>query len=388
MFGFFKNKEKGEKAKSDEAEPLKAALVEPEPMPEHAEPFVEEPIICDFQHTDDTVTSPIEEAAGVLEAVVQPSEPQKQSQEEQQESASWFSRLKSGLAKSSDKLGSGISDIISKRKLDDDTLESLEELLITADIGTKNAAMITANIAKTRYDKEIADQEIKQALAQEIAAILAPVAKPLTLANASPTVVMMVGVNGNGKTTTIGKLARHYTQDGKRVMLCAADTFRAAAVEQLQVWGERNNVPVVTGAHEADAASVAYTALERAKAEGADVLMIDTAGRLQNKANLMEELKKIVRVMQKIDADVPHHVLLTLDATTGQNAVSQAKTFREMVGVNGLIVTKLDGSAKAGVVVALAEQFGLPIHAIGVGEGIDDLRPFDAHEFATNLVGL
>lgn len=355
-----------------------------EPAPQQAATPQELEVVIEQESTIEEPASPIAPQETIIVG-----QEQDQPQEPTEESDGWFSRLKTGLSKSSGKIGSGITDIFTKRKLDDDTLEELEELLIMADIGAKNAALITANIAKSRYDKEISELEIKEALADEIASILTPVTQPLSVNTGnSPHVIMMVGVNGNGKTTTIGKLAKQFGEQGKSVMLCAADTFRAAAVEQLQVWGERNNVPVVTGAHEADAASVAYTALERAKAEGKDLLMIDTAGRLQNKANLMAELEKIIRVIRKIDENAPHSIVLTLDATTGQNAISQAKTFREMVGVNGLIVTKLDGSAKAGVVVALAEQFGLPIHAIGVGEKIDDLRPFEAQDFARNLVGL
>lgn len=302
---------------------------------------------------------------------------------------SWFSRLKDGLSKSSRQLNEGLSSLISKRKLDDDTVEELEELLITSDLGASTATKIAANIAKNRYDKEIDENELREALADEITGLLEPVAKPMGhQAQAKPHVVLVVGVNGNGKTTTIGKLSKQFKADGQKVMLCAADTFRAAAVEQLQVWGERNEVPVVTSELEADAASVAYRALEKAKAEKSDWLLIDTAGRLQNKSNLMAELEKIIRVLQKLEPDAPHSVLQVLDATTGQNAISQVETFKKLVGVTGLMVTKLDGSARAGVVVALAEKFGLPIHAIGVGEGIDDLRAFDAKEFARSLVGL
>lgn len=285
----------------------------------------------------------------------------------------------------SSRLSSGISDVFTKRKLDDEALEELEELLIMADVGAGNAAKIVAEFAKGRFDKEIAPDEVKQALAAEIAKLLEPVQMPLDFA-AKPHVVLVVGVNGNGKTTTIGKVASQLQADGKKVMLAAADTFRAAAVEQLQVWGDRVGCTTVTGAHEADPASVAFAAMERAKAEGVDVLMIDTAGRLHNKKNLMDELAKIRNVLRKQDENAPQSVIQVLDATTGQNAISQVEAFRDLVDVSGLVITKLDGTAKAGIVVALAEKFGIPIHAIGVGEGIDDLRPFDAADFAGALL--
>ncbi len=301
---------------------------------------------------------------------------------------SWLNKLKTGLSKSSNQISENITSVFTKRKLDQDALDELEELLIMADLGVETAAKIVKRLADKRLDKEVTDEDIKEALAEEIAEILEPHAEPLELGVEAPQVIMMVGVNGNGKTTTIGKLAHEWKNDGERVMLCAADTFRAAAVEQLQQWGERADVPVVAGEHEADPASVAYSALEQSKQGGVDVLMIDTAGRLQNKKNLMFELEKIVKVLRKLDETTPHHVVLVLDATTGQNALSQVAAFKELVDVSGLIVTKLDGSARAGVVVALADQFGLPIHAIGVGEGADDLKPFKAIDFARNLVGL
>lgn len=300
----------------------------------------------------------------------------------------WLSKLTSGLSKTSSNLSSGITDIFTKRKLDDEMLEELEELLIMADMGAGTAANIVADFGEGRFDKEISEEEVKAALAQQITKILAPVTVSLDIHKEhSPYVVLVVGVNGNGKTTTIGKLAHELTSQGHAVMLAAADTFRAAAVEQLTVWGERVGCDVVTGEANADPASVAYRALEEAKAKHIDVLMIDTAGRLQNKANLMEELKKIERVLQKLDDTAPHAVIQVLDGTTGQNAISQVKAFKELVNVTGLVVTKLDGTAKAGIVVALADQFKLPIHAIGVGEGIEDLQPFDAAAFAKGLVG-
>jgi fused signal recognition particle receptor len=301
---------------------------------------------------------------------------------------SWLKKLKQGLSKSSNQITENITAVFTKRKLDAEALEALEELLIMADLGVENAARITASLGAKRLDKEVTDEEIKEALAEEIALVLEPYAKPLELEEHKPQVIMMVGVNGNGKTTTIGKLAKQYREQGMNVMLCAADTFRAAAVEQLQRWGERTEVPVVTGAMNADPASVAYQALEQAQSQGADVLMIDTAGRLQNKKNLMAELEKIHKVLGKLDESAPHQVILVLDATTGQNALSQLAAFKELVDVSGIIVTKLDGSARAGVVVALADKFKLPIHAIGVGEGVDDLQPFNAQDFARNLVGI
>ncbi len=301
----------------------------------------------------------------------------------------FFSRLKEGLSRSTTKITEGITAVFKKRRLDDEALEELEDLLLSADLGVDAAARVIAEFRRTRFGKEVTEDEIRQALAEEIAAILAPVAKPLVLDPAKkPHVILVVGVNGTGKTTTIGKLAQQYREDGKRVVMAAGDTFRAAAVEQLQVWGERTRAAVVAGGPNADAAGVAFDALTRARAEHADVLLIDTAGRLHNKAALMEELAKIIRVLHKQDETVPHTVLLVLDATTGQNAVQQVKVFKEMVDVTGLVVTKLDGSARGGIVVALAETFGLPVHAVGVGEKATDLRPFDAGDFARGLVGI
>jgi fused signal recognition particle receptor len=300
----------------------------------------------------------------------------------------FFSRLKQGLTRSTQKLTENITAVFTKRKLDDEALEELEELLIGADLGPRVAARIVANFRGTRFGKEVTDDEIKSALAAEIAAILAPVAVPLTIDPArAPHVVMMVGVNGTGKTTTIGKLAQFHREQGLRPMMVAGDTFRAAAVEQLQVWGARTHVPVMAAAAESDPASLAFDAVARARAESIGLLLIDTAGRLHNKSALMEELRKIIRVIKKQDSSAPHSVVLVLDATTGQNAVQQVRVFKEMVDITGLIVTKLDGSAKGGVVVALAEEFGLPVHAVGVGEKTEDLRPFSAEEFARGLVG-
>ena len=300
----------------------------------------------------------------------------------------FLSRLKQGLTRSTSKISEGIGAVFTRRRLDDAALEDLENLLIGADLGTAVAERVIAAFRSSRFGKEVTEQEIKDALAEEIAEILKPVAQPLVIDRAKkPHVVLVVGVNGTGKTTTIGKLAQLYREQGMSSMLVAGDTFRAAAVEQLQVWGQRAGVPVITAPANSDAAGLAFDALTRARADGADVLLIDTAGRLHNKTALMEELQKIIRVLRKQDPTAPHSVLLVLDATTGQNAVQQVKIFSELVDVTGLVVTKLDGSARGGIVVALAEEFSLPVHAVGVGEQAADLRPFDALEFAKGLVG-
>ena len=275
-----------------------------------------------------------------------------------------------------------------RRVLDDDMLEQLEELLIASDMGVDTALRVTSNMAEGRLGKKLSAREIKELLAAEVARIMESVAKPMPIYAHRPQVVLVVGVNGSGKTTTIGKLASQFKGAGKKVVIAAGDTFRAAAVEQLQVWGERAGVPVLTAPEGSDPASLAFDAMTRAQEEGADLLMIDTAGRLQNRADLMEELAKIVRVIRKKDESAPHNTLLVLDATTGQNALSQVETFRKISNVSGLVMTKLDGTAKGCVLVALADKFGLPIHAIGVGEQIDDLAPFDPEEFAAALTGL
>jgi len=302
---------------------------------------------------------------------------------------SWLARLKDGLSRTAGRLGDGITAALSKRRLDAPAVQELEEALIAADLGPATAARLVQDLARDRFDKEISADEVREILAGAIARILAPVAQPLepdrTL---KPAVVLVVGVNGSGKTTTIGKLARAFKADGRRVWLAAGDTFRAAAVEQLQIWGQRIEVPVIAREAGADAAGLAFDAFEEARRGGADVLLIDTAGRLHNKANLMAELQKIIRSLRKLDPLAPHHCLLVLDATVGQNAHAQVETFKEMAQVTGLILTKLDGTARGGVVVALAERFGLPIHAVGVGEGADDLRPFAAEAFARSLLGL
>nr|WP_249218779.1 signal recognition particle-docking protein FtsY [Falsirhodobacter algicola] len=275
-----------------------------------------------------------------------------------------------------------------RREFDDAMLEGLEEVLIAADMGVETSLRVAANIAEGRFGRRVSPTEIREALAAEVARILEPVARPMPLLPQRPQVVLVVGVNGSGKTTTIGKLASQFRAAGKTVVIAAGDTFRAAAVEQLQVWGQRAGVPVMTAPEGSDPASLAYDAMTRAEAEGADLLMIDTAGRLQNRADLMEELSKIVRVIRKKDPSAPHNTLLVLDATTGQNAVAQVEIFRRIADVSGLVMTKLDGTARGGVLVALADKFGLPIHAIGVGEQINDLSPFDPEDFARALVGI
>ncbi|HRM76221.1 MAG TPA: signal recognition particle-docking protein FtsY [Paracoccus sp. (in: a-proteobacteria)] len=348
---------------------------------------------------------------------------------------SFFSKLRDRLTRSSSKIGAGLDDIVAdgagsdaavpeapaptpaptvapapaepaarpgmlgrmfgrtaeaepRRELDDAMLEELEEMLIQSDMGVETALRVTANIAEGRIGRRISATELKELLAGEIGRIMTPVAKPLPLYPKRPQVVLVVGVNGSGKTTTIGKLASQFKAAGKNVVIAAGDTFRAAAVEQLQVWGQRAGVPVMTAPEGSDPASLAFDAMTRAEAEGADLLMIDTAGRLQNRQDLMEELAKIVRVIRKKDPSAPHNTLLVLDATTGQNALSQVETFQKLADVSGLVMTKLDGTARGGVLVALADRFGLPIHAIGVGEQIDDLDAFDANDFARALVGL
>ncbi|MCP5431728.1 MAG: signal recognition particle-docking protein FtsY [Alphaproteobacteria bacterium] len=301
----------------------------------------------------------------------------------------WLSRLTSGLARSSQKLSDGITGIFTKRKLDDEALEELEELLVSADLGPETAADVVKRLAKDRYAKEIEPQEVKRILADVIAEELSPRAQPLRIDPAKrPYVVLVVGVNGTGKTTTIGKLAKIYADEGRRVVLAAGDTFRAAAIEQLAIWGARIGAEVVQRPQGADAAGLAFDALKSAREAGADILLVDTAGRLQNKQHLMEELAKIVRVLRKLDETAPHACLLVLDATTGQNAVRQVEAFLEAAEVTGLVMTKLDGTARGGILVPIARRFGLPIHAIGVGEGADDLRPFSAEAYARALVGL
>ncbi|RTL96129.1 fused signal recognition particle receptor [Ancylobacter rudongensis] len=301
----------------------------------------------------------------------------------------FWKRLTQGLTRTATGLSTGITDLFTKRKLDADTLEDLEDVLIRADLGVDTAARIAAAVGKGRYDKTIEPEEVRALVAAEIETVLDPVAVPLVFASENkPFILLMVGVNGSGKTTTIGKLAATLKAQGKKVVLAAGDTFRAAAIEQLKVWADRTGATVVSRAPGADAAGVAFDGLQQARAEGADVLIIDTAGRLQNRVELMAELEKIVRVIKKQDPTAPHAVVLTLDATVGQNALQQVEAFKRVAGVTGLVMTKLDGTARGGILVALAAKHGLPIHLIGVGEGIDDLQPFAARDFARAIVGL
>jgi fused signal recognition particle receptor len=305
------------------------------------------------------------------------------------EKGSWLSRLRAGLSKSTRRVSESITGLFTKKKLDQSTLDQLEDALIEADLGVNVASRLVEHLGRERFGREVTDEEVRSAFADDIAEILQPVATHLAIDPArKPHVVLVVGVNGSGKTTTIAKLAHLFKSEGRKVMLAAGDTFRAAAVEQLKVWGDRAGVPVIAKEAGADAAGLAYEALDKARADQCDVLLVDTAGRLHNKTNLMEELAKIVRVMRKLDAEAPHSCLLVLDATTGQNAHAQVETFKNLSPVDALVLTKLDGSAKGGVLVALAEKFRLPVVAIGVGEGIDDLQPFEARAFARGLMGL
>ncbi len=309
-------------------------------------------------------------------ATPEPTEPKK----------SWFSRLTKGLSKSNNNLVSGIGDVFNKKKLDDDTLEALEDILILADLGTDTAIKISERLATSRYDKYVEPEEVRQMLNAEITKILEPVAQPLIIDDShKPYIILMTGVNGAGKTTTIGKMAHKFQAAGKSVMLAAGDTFRAAAVQQLTEWGKRANVPVISTSNGSDAAGLAFDAIAAARKQNVDILMIDTAGRLQNRSELMDELIKIVRVIKKQDATAPHASLLVLDATTGQNAINQTEIFSQKINISGLVMTKLDGTAKGGILVAIAAKFKLPVHYIGVGETIDDLEPFNAEQFSNAL---
>jgi fused signal recognition particle receptor len=305
-----------------------------------------------------------------------------------EEKQGWFAQLRQGLARTSASLTGNVASVLTKRKLDEETLDELEEVLIKADLGPAMAGRVREELSHSRHEKGIAPEAVREVLATEISKVLQQVAKPLELSAARPNVILIVGVNGTGKTTTAAKLANNFMREGHSVLLAAGDTFRAAAIDQLELWGGRIGVEVVAKDVGADPAGVAYEALERARAEGKDVLLIDTAGRLQNKSDLMAELAKIVRVLKKLDETAPHGVLLVLDATTGQNALAQVEVFKEIAGVTGLVVTKLDGTARGGILVAIAERYGIPINAIGIGEGIDDLEPFGADGFARAIAGL
>jgi fused signal recognition particle receptor len=304
------------------------------------------------------------------------------------EKQSWWQRLSGGLKRTSASIGGAVTDLVAKRRLDQAMLDEIEEVLIRADLGVESAARIAAAVGEGRYDKSITADEVKAVVAAEVEKVLTPVAKPLLIGAGKPFVALVVGVNGSGKTTTIGKLAAKFRVEGRSVLLAAGDTFRAAAIDQLNVWGGRSGASVIARAPGADAAGLAFDALTQARDEEVDVLLVDTAGRLQNKAVLMDELLKIVRVMKKVDPAVPHAVLLVLDATVGQNALSQVEVFRDIAGVTGLVMTKLDGTARGGILVAIAAKYGLPVHFIGVGESIDDLAPFSAKDFARAIAGI
>lgn len=341
------------------------ADVETEADPVPSEPVQAEPL-------------PVAESATALELIT-----------EEESKGTWFQRLKQGLSRSSSALTDGISSIFTKRKLDAAMLEELEDILIQADLGVDTAMAITERLSDGRYDKEISPEEVREILSEEVEKVLAPVAQELVLDTAKkPHVVLMVGVNGTGKTTTIGKLSQKLRAEGKTVMLAAGDTFRAAAVEQLKIWGERTGAEVIASDTGADAAGLAFDAMKAANEKDVDVLLIDTAGRLQNKTELMEELEKVIRVIKKHDPEAPHTVLLTLDATTGQNALNQVEIFGKVSGVTGLVMTKLDGTARGGILVAIAAKHGMPVHFIGVGEGVADLEPFSAKDFASAIAGL
>jgi fused signal recognition particle receptor len=304
------------------------------------------------------------------------------------EKQSWWQRLSGGLKRTSASIGGAVTDLVAKRRLDQAMLDEIEEVLIRADLGVESAARIAAAVGEGRYDKSITADEVKAVVAAEVEKVLTPVAKPLLIGAGKPFVALVVGVNGSGKTTTIGKLAARFRAEGRSVMLAAGDTFRAAAIDQLNIWGGRSGASVIARAPGADAAGLVFDALTQARGEEVDVLLVDTAGRLQNKAMLMDELQKIVRVMKKVDPAVPHAVLLVLDATVGQNALSQVEVFRDIAGVTGLVMTKLDGTARGGILVAIAAKYGLPVHFIGVGESIDDLAPFSAKDFARAIAGI
>jgi fused signal recognition particle receptor len=381
-----------EPAEPDEPLARESGLVTPEPEAvETAEPEAVAPASAAFEPVEPApaVTSePVPQPPSFLEPPPLPSA-SPETPPAAAEPRGWFGRLRAGLSRSSNRLNEGINTIFARRRLDAAALEELEELLIASDMGTGVAGEVVERLRGSRFNQEIAPEEVREALADEVVKLIEWVQKPLRIdLDKKPFVILVIGVNGSGKTTTIGKLAKQYRDAGKTVILAAGDTFRAAAVEQLQIWGERAGAPVLTRPTGSDAAGLAYDALQKARGEGADILLIDTAGRLHNKADLMGELHKIVRVLKKLDPEAPHSVLLVLDATVGQNAHAQAETFRDMIGVTGIVMTKLDGTAKGGVLVSLAEKYGIPIHAIGIGETAEDLRPFDARAYARSLVGL
>ncbi|HDG1707018.1 TPA: signal recognition particle-docking protein FtsY [Kluyvera ascorbata] len=373
-----------------EVQPEAVEVVEPvvEAQPEMVEEIEPEAVdeLTDEELEAQALAAESENEAVEEEAAVEESTDDVQQEQEKPTKEGFFARLKRSLLKTKENLGSGFISLFRGKKIDDDLFEELEEQLLIADVGVETTRKIINNLTETASRKQLRDAEALYGLLKdEMGEILAKVDEPLNIEGKTPFVILMVGVNGVGKTTTIGKLARQFEQQGKTVMLAAGDTFRAAAVEQLQVWGQRNNIPVIAQHTGADSASVIFDAIQAAKARNVDVLIADTAGRLQNKSHLMEELKKIVRVMKKLDVDAPHEVMLTIDASTGQNAISQAKLFHEAVGLTGITLTKLDGTAKGGVIFSVADQFGIPIRYIGVGERIEDLRPFKAGDFIEAL---
>ncbi|MBN6045703.1 signal recognition particle-docking protein FtsY [Citrobacter sp. ku-bf4] len=365
-------------AEAETVEIVEAVEEEAQNEPELTDEELEAQALAAQAAEDAQMVVPIAEADAPVEEMIQ--------EQEKPTKEGFFARLKRSLLKTKENLGSGFISLFRGKKIDDDLFEELEEQLLIADVGVETTRKIITNLTEGASRKQLKDAEALYGLLKdEMGEILAKVDEPLNVEGKTPFVILMVGVNGVGKTTTIGKLARQFEQQGKSVMLAAGDTFRAAAVEQLQVWGQRNNIPVIAQHTGADSASVIFDAIQAAKARHIDVLIADTAGRLQNKSHLMEELKKIVRVMKKLDEDAPHEVMLTLDASTGQNAISQAKLFHEAVGLTGITLTKLDGTAKGGVIFSVADQFGIPIRYIGVGERIEDLRPFKADDFIEAL---
>jgi fused signal recognition particle receptor len=382
------------KVETPTPEPDPEAIATPEPAPvveaEAPPPPTPEPVPTPAPEPE-PVPAPDPPAPAVVETAPDPiPEPEPEAEAEaSKKKKGWFARLKSGLSRSSTQLKENITAVFTKRKLDDDTLQDLEDVLIQADLGVETAMNITEALAKDRYNKEVTDHEVREILSAEVARVLAPVAQPLEISGShKPHIILVVGVNGTGKTTTIGKFAAKFRNDGKKVMLAAGDTFRAAAIDQLKIWGERVGAPVVAGKEGADSSGLAYDAITAARDQDIDILMIDTAGRLQNQADLMAELEKLVRVIGKQDDTAPHDVLLTLDATTGQNALQQVEIFKNVAKVSGLVMTKLDGTARGGILVAISAKYALPVHAIGVGETLEDLQPFDANQFAEAIAGM
>ncbi|MGB1360974.1 MAG: signal recognition particle-docking protein FtsY [Alphaproteobacteria bacterium] len=376
-------KSSAKKSSSKKSKPKKAVVKKSAPKKAVAKkPVPKKPVVKKAPTPKPKVEKVIEPKVEVAQ------KPQEQVKEEKpKKKGGFFGKLFSGLSKSSSKISENISGVFTKRKLDAEAIQDLEDILIQSDMGVELSQKMASNFAKTRFDKEISDDEVKQALAQEIQTVLEPVCKPLEIKK-SPHVILMVGVNGSGKTTTIAKLAQQYVDDGKKVILGAGDTFRAAAVEQLKVWGERIGCDVISKDEGADAGSLAYETVEKGVNENADVIIIDTAGRLHNKQDLMDELKKMHRVIGKVIPDAPHDVILVLDATVGQNAIEQVNHFKEAVDISGIIMTKLDGSAKGGVLVNIANTFDMPIYAVGVGETADDLNSFSSEDFAKSLMGI